>query len=100
MFIQHAPMQVLAEMKNCDWTYGENALNALKLTIDEAMQKGLIKTANLDAVAMGIWGMVHGLVSLAIRNRFEKLGENLDLKGLMHQSLNWLLSSIDLSLRK
>jgi len=100
MFIQRAPMQVLAGMKNCDWTHGESALNALKLTIEEAMSKNLIKTANPDAVAMGIWGMVHGLVSLAIRDRFEKLGENLDLKGLMHQSLNWLLSSIDLSLRK
>jgi len=100
MFIQNAPMQVLAEMKNCDWTYGESALNALKLTIEEAMNKGLIKTGNTEAVAMGIWGMVHGLVSLAIRGRFEKLGQNLDLKGLMHQSLNWLLSSIDLSLRK
>jgi len=100
MFIQRAPMEVLAEMKNCDWTYGESALNALKLTIEEAMSKGLIKTASPYAVAMGIWGMMHGLVSLAIRDRFEKLGENLDIRAMMHQSLNWLLSSIDLSLRK
>jgi len=100
MFIQRAPMQVLAEMNDCDWTYGESALNALKLTIEEAMSKGLLKEGNTDAVAMGIWGMVHGLVSLAIRDRFEKLGKDLDLKAMMHQSLNWLLSSIDLSVRK
>lgn len=100
MFIQRAPMQVLAEMTNCDWTHGETALNALKVTIEEAMSRKLIKQSKVEPVAMAIWGMVHGLVSLAIRDRFDKLGENLDLRGLMHQSLNWLLSSIDMSLRK
>ena len=100
MFIQRAPMQVLSQMANCDWKHGEAALNALRLTIEEAMQKGLIKKANTEAVAMAIWGMVHGLVSLATRDRFDKIAELPDLKGLMHQSVNWLLSSIDLSLRK
>ncbi|MBS1598909.1 MAG: TetR/AcrR family transcriptional regulator [Bacteroidetes bacterium] len=100
MFIQRAPMQVLSEMTECDWTHGESALNALKITIEEAMEKGLIKRANVVAVAMAIWGMVHGLVSLATRDRFDKLTEIKDLKALMHQSVNWLLSSIDLSLRK
>src|SRR4249920_1935116 len=27
MFIQRAPMLVLEQMENCDWKYGENALN-------------------------------------------------------------------------
>ncbi|HEX4851819.1 MAG TPA: TetR/AcrR family transcriptional regulator [Puia sp.] len=99
MFIQRAPMKALAEMKNCDWTYGEAALDLLKNTITEAMEKKLIKPANIDSVAMAIWGMVHGLVSLAIRERFDKLGEIQDLKALMHQSVNWLMGTIDLSLR-
>ena len=100
MFIQRAPMKVLSEMTNCDWKHGEAALNALKITIEEAMQKGLVKETNVEPVAMAIWGMVHGLVSLAIRDRFDKLGDVPDLKGLMHQSVNWLMSSIDLSLKK
>ncbi|PWT76801.1 MAG: TetR family transcriptional regulator [Bacteroidetes bacterium] len=100
MFIQRAPMKALAEMANCDWTPGENALKLLKDTISEAMEKKLIMPAsNIDSVAMAIWGMVHGLVSLAIRERFDKLGEIPDLKALMHQSVNWLMGTIDLSLR-
>jgi len=100
MFIQRAPMKALAEMTNCDWTPGENALKLLKDTISEAMEKKLIMPANnIDSVAMAIWGMVHGLVSLAIRERFDKLGEIPDLKALMHQSVNWLMGTIDLSLR-
>jgi len=100
MFIQRAPMKVLSEMTNCDWKHGEAALHVLKTTIEEAMEKGLIKKSAVEPVAMGIWGMVHGLVSLAIRERFDKLGELPDLKGLMHQSVNWLMSSIGLTLKK
>jgi len=93
-------MEVLNKMENCDWTYGESALNALKQTIEEAMAKSMIKPGNVEAVSMGIWGMVHGLVSLAIRERFEKLVDTgQDLKAMMLQSVNWLLNSIDLSLR-
>jgi AcrR family transcriptional regulator len=104
MFIQRAPMQVLEQMDDCDWHHGENALNFLRSTVDECMQKGLIKKGNVDSVSMGIWGMVHGLVSLAIRQRFDKLcppdQENYskeEIKNMMHESLNWLINSIDRS---
>jgi len=104
MFIQRAPMQVLEQMDDCDWHHGENALNFLRSTVDECMQQGLIKNGNVDSVSMGIWGMVHGLVSLAIRQRFDKLcppdQENYnseEIKNMMHESLNWLINSIDRS---
>ena len=104
MFIQRAPMQVLEQMDDCDWHHGENALNFLRSTVDECMQKGLIKKGNVDSVSMGIWGMVHGLVSLAIRQLFDKLcppdQENYnseEIKNMMHESLNWLINSIDRS---
>jgi hypothetical protein len=55
---------------------------------------------------MGIWGMVHGLVSLAIRQRFDKLCPNdreeyssEEIRGMMHESLNWLINSIDQTTR-
>jgi len=107
MFIQRAPMQVLESMTNCDWKHGETTLNVLKETIAECMEKGFIKEGNVDAVSMAIWGMVHGLVSLAIRQRFDKLcppankvfGE-VNMKTMMQQSLNWFLSSIDHSMKK
>ncbi len=97
MFILNAPMQTLEGMENCDWKNGEAALHSLMEIIDECMKKGYIKKGNTQAVAMAIWGMVHGLVSLQIRSRFDKLGEEKDIPKLMHQSLSWLLGAIDKS---
>lgn len=100
MFIQKAPMDALDKMEDCGWDHGDTALNALKNLLKECMDKGFIKKANLEAVAMAIWGMVHGLVSLAIRERMNKLVDNAHLKSTMHQSLNWLLGVIDISVQK
>ena len=96
MFIQRAPMKVLESMENCDWKYGETALHTLMATIEECMEKDFIPKGNPQAVSMAIWGMVHGLVSLQIRDRFEKLdGDSKNIKGMMHASLNWMIGAID-----
>lgn len=102
MFIQNAPMEVLDEMENCDWTHGEHALEALKQTVAACMEQGFLKKGNVEAAAMAIWSMVHGMVSLATRERFDKLcppannftaGET--IKNMMKQSLNWFMNSVD-----
>lgn len=108
MFIQQAPMDVLEEMEdNCEWKHGEAALNTLKQTVEECMQQGFLKKGNVEAASMSIWGMVHGLVSLAIRQRLDKLCPqaknfvgNINLKTMMHQSLTWFLNSVDQSGKK
>ena len=97
MFILRAPMQTLENMENCDWKNGEAALHTLMTIVEECMKKGFIKKGNTQAVSMAIWGMVHGLVSLQIRERFDKLGDGKNIKDLMHQSLHWLLNAIDKS---
>ncbi len=95
MFILRAPMQTLESMANCDWKNGENALHALMSIVEECMQKGFIQKGDIQAVSMAIWGMVHGLVSLQIRERFDKLGDGRNIKTLIHESFNWLLNAID-----
>ncbi|MBN8665689.1 MAG: TetR/AcrR family transcriptional regulator [Chitinophagales bacterium] len=109
MFIQRAPMATLEMMVDCDWSHGDAALGQLKNLLTECMDRKLIQPAPVEAVAMAIWGMVHGLVSLAIRDRLKHLlaGEldktarlhhtitTQELKESMHQSLNWLISTID-----
>ena len=97
MFILNAPMQALENMENCDWDYGENALHSLMEIIDECMKKGYIKKGDTQAVATAIWGMVHGMVSLQIRSRLDKLSNGKDTSAMMHQSLKWIISSIDKS---
>lgn len=94
MFIQQAPMEALKHMENCDWTYGDAALNRLKQTVQECMHHGMLQPANVETVSLGIWGMVHGLVSLAIRQRIDKLVPAEKIEETMHQSLHWLLKSI------
>ena len=95
MFIQHAPMKALMEQENCEWKFGEQALNTLKATVDEAMQKQLIYKGNVEAASLAIWGLVHGMVSLAIRERVDKLIPREHIPVMVQQSLNWFLSAVD-----
>jgi len=100
MFIQRAPMEALEEMEECNWSLGDTALGALKNLLQECMDRGLIQKGPVEAAAMAIWSMVHGLVSLAIRDRMNKLVPKEKLVSTMHQSLNWLLGAIDSSIKK
>lgn len=96
MFIQRAPMKVLEGMENCDWKLGESALHALMATVEECIEKNFIAKGDVKAVSMAIWGMVHGLVTLQIRDRFDKLDEDpKNIKSMMHACLNWFMGAID-----
>ncbi|MEY2635758.1 MAG: hypothetical protein RLZZ197_234 [Bacteroidota bacterium] len=93
MFIQEAPMSALIDM-GAGWSSGDQALEALKMVVHEAMQKGLLVSTKVETVAMAVWGMVHGLVSLAIRQRLDKLVPAEDMEQTMHDSLDWLLKTM------
>jgi len=68
------------------------------------MDKGLIQKASVEVVAMAIWGLVHGMVSLVIRDRLDHINKKVTSKEhltkMMYQSINWLLGSIDISIKK
>jgi AcrR family transcriptional regulator len=93
MFIQDAPMNRLNEMGE-GWSSGDQALEALKIIIQDGMDQGLIVQAKVETVAMAVWSMVHGLVSLAIRKRLDKLVSPDDMEQTMHDSLDWLLQTL------
>lgn len=97
MFLLPAPIEFINKMKECDWKGGDNALNFLKGTLQECVDKKLIKPNDINTMAMAIWGMVHGLVSLANRKRFEKLLDGQEVIPTMHKSLNWMINTMDLS---
>lgn len=100
MFIQRAPMQTLEKQVHCEWKSGDVALGRLRDTVREGMEKGLIVKGDVDAVSMVIWSMVHGLVSLAIRDRFNKLVPPEAITPMMTQALNWLVETIDVSMKE
>ncbi len=93
MFIQEAPMDRLIQMGE-GWSSGDQSLNALKIIIQDGMDQGLIVPAKVETVAMAVWSMVHGLVSLAIRKRLDKLVSQADMEQTMHDSLDWLLKTL------
>ena len=93
MFIQEAPISALIDM-GAGWSSGDQALEALKMIVQDAMDKGLLVPAKVETVAMAVWSMVHGLVSLAIRQRLDKLVPAEDVEKTMHESLDWLLKTM------
>lgn len=97
MFILKAPMEALESLDaNCEWKSGDQALGKLKDTIRECMDKKLIDNGDVDAVAMSIWSMVHGMVSLAIRDRFDKLVPRDQMVSMMQKGLTWQLNSLEI----
>jgi len=96
MFIQRAPMKKIAEM-GCDWENGDAAMTRLRTTVAECMEKGLIAQSDPELVSMSVWSMVHGLVSLAIRDRLDKfMPEGAPLLPVMNHSLDWLVNTLAL----
>ena len=69
MFIIRAPMNT-AEKKG-DWDNGDACFNYLTDTINECMEKGLLRYSDPRVAALSIWSMGHGLVSLQVRCRFK-----------------------------
>jgi AcrR family transcriptional regulator len=101
MFVLQAPMEALKGMENCDWRSGDQALGRLKETLQECMDKNLIEKTDVDSMAMAIWGMVHGMVSLAISKRLEKLAPSPEnMVPMMNKALTWLLNLLDASGKK
>lgn len=98
MFIQREPMNKLTEMGCADWENGNSAMATLKKTVGECMEEGFLVKEDVDVVSMSVWSTVHGLVSLAIRDRLEKfIPEKNQSRQVMLQSLNWLINTLDIS---
>ena len=95
MFIQREPMKKLT---GCDWENGDAALTRLRDTVIECFEKGYIAKGDAQLVSLSVWSTVHGLVSLAIRERMEKFVPQKELiLPVMMQSLNWLVNVLDVS---
>jgi AcrR family transcriptional regulator len=96
MFIDTEPMDKLAE-EGCDeWRPGDTAINRLKATVVECMEKGYLQQDDPLVVSLSIWSFVHGLMSLSIRCRLEKFVLQKEmLLPTMRASLNWFVNNIE-----
>ena len=71
MFIMLSPMNHLEGEETESWHLGHGAFQILEHTVQACLEKGLIKGKDYKAVSYAMWGQVHGLVSLAIRERMK-----------------------------
>jgi len=100
MFILGEPMKKISEL-GCDWKPGDAALGRLKEAVTECMEKGYLAKADPYQASLAVWSFVHGLVSLAIRQRLEKfVPDEKMLLPTMEQALNWFMNNIDITERK
>jgi hypothetical protein len=94
MFIQNAPMKTIREQNLGHWPNGDIALETLKHIIQECMDKELIPKGDVATISMAVWAVAHGLVSLAIRQRLERLVEPDKVVQSMHESIRWMINTL------
>lgn len=99
MFVQKAPMKVINQTIDCEWKAGDSAMQVLKDILAECVEKKMIMEADVNVMAMAIWSMVHGLVSLANTNRMNKFMTEEEVLPMMTKGLNWLMNTMDLSVK-
>ncbi|MEM0996896.1 MAG: TetR/AcrR family transcriptional regulator [Bacteroidota bacterium] len=73
MFIMRAPMESKTETDG--WEVGHKAFEMLETTVKECLDQGLIQGEDYRFVSYALWGSVHGLVALAVRDRLKMYDE-------------------------
>jgi len=68
MFLMPAPVAMYEKPEDPN-SFGQQSLAALENLITECLETGYFRGFDRETVACSIWAMVHGLVSLMIRNQ-------------------------------
>jgi AcrR family transcriptional regulator len=94
MFIIRAPMNKVEE-EGSKWVNGEACFQYLVVTLEECIEKGLIKFTDKMVGALSIWSMLHGLVSLNVRCRIKVSDlDEADIPGVIDISIDSYLNMI------
>lgn len=76
MFSLKEPMEYLnAKSEKDSWEDGKQVFGVLVSTIDDCKKAGFFRQADSGAVALQAWSLVHGLSSLYLTTRLQKVGE-------------------------
>lgn len=78
MFLMPAPESAHTDSSGRTPSYGEQSLNALNDLIGECLRAGYFPGFDQTTVSCAIWSMVHGLVSLMIRNQLPVPAEHFE----------------------
>ncbi|MCC5938678.1 MAG: TetR/AcrR family transcriptional regulator [Lunatimonas sp.] len=69
MFNMKAPMEFIKANEDHHWKEGNATFDALRKTVQECLDHGYFKGHQLEPLSFAIWGSVHGMCSLYIRDR-------------------------------
>jgi AcrR family transcriptional regulator len=89
MFILNEPMCAEANIE--EWPCGLSAFQFLVDTIEEALEKNLLKSENAQTLAFMFWSSTHGMLSLHLRNRL-RMYDGMDLKKMIAYTEEMILS--------
>jgi AcrR family transcriptional regulator len=89
MFILREPMCAEANIE--EWPCGMSVFQFLVDTIEEALEKNLLKSENAQTLAFMFWSSTHGMLSLHLRNRL-RMYDGMDLKKMIAYTEEMILS--------
>jgi len=95
MFIVRSPGDKIKKFKN--WELGDRCYDLLKKNVAECKEAGYFKGKDEKAVALVFWSVMHGMISLHIRNRLihiDSEGKELINSIIFEQSLSIVRSFI------
>jgi len=72
MFILEAPLNSI-EPSEENWEEGQKSFDILKSTVDECLEAGFFKGYTSENLSFILWSAVHGMCSLQIKGRSEKV---------------------------
>lgn len=94
MFILNEPMKAL-ENDPC-WDEGFATFDFLKALVQEAQEKGQLRSGNAETTSVSLWAHVHGLASLMIRQRFKMFPEE-QVAAIIEASLEEMFTNFSIT---
>ncbi len=90
MFIMSAPAPKMVEE---GWDEGFQAFYMLRETVQECMDAGYLPKTDANIAAFAMWSLVHGSVSLFIRQRLHMIPEE-QHEVILHGSLGFMMQAM------
>lgn len=75
MFVTKEPMDFLDEFNETLWEEGSRVFDSIRQTITECQEEGYFIEAKPEHVTLQAWSVVHGICSLYLTTRLQKIGQ-------------------------
>ncbi len=91
MFIMRAPGRIIVAEE--EWKMGMRSYELLRADVQACIDAGSIKGESAETISFALWSLVHGMVSLHIRDRCAMIPREHRL-AMIRQSLDYMVLSL------